>query len=156
MPLQRITYPDIIGIRYSFRSIEMNSNGLVFAGFKSINYSNMLEPQDVWGTAPQKIGRTRGKQNAEASAEVYKEEWENYRLSLGGGIGYMEIPHNITCSYSEIGQIPITDLLVGCRITKAENGHSEGDDALTVKLTFNVMRLEEGGAGIPTLPIPML
>lgn len=156
MPLQRITYPDIIGIRYSFRSIEMTSNGLVFAGFKSINYSNMLEPQDVWGTAPQKIGRTRGKQNAEASAEVYKEEWENYRISLAGGIGYMEIPHLITCCYNEIGQTPITDILVGVRITKAENSPSEGDDALTVKLIYNVMRLEEGGAGIPTLPIPML
>lgn len=161
MSLQKVTYPDINGNRYSFASIEAVFNGLNYSGFKSISYSNMLEPADVYGAAPQKIGRTRGKQNAEASFTMYKEEYENLRTALAalaGGInGYMEVPFDILVTYFEQGQIPILDAIVGARITKDEDSHSgDNSDALVVNVTLNVMRILRTGAS-PTLlaPLPM-
>lgn len=147
-----VLYPLINGHRYSFASIELTANFLPFVGIKSINYSQELEPGDVYGTGSNKIGRTRGKANASCDFEMYRFEWENLKVTLGrGGIGYGEQPFNITVCYAEaailgIPQPVITDLIEGVRITKAEFSNQEGSDATTVKLTTNVMRVKEGVA----------
>lgn len=153
---QLITYPNGIVNRTSFRSIEANFNGLVFAGFKSVTYSSELTPTDVYGTSPEKIGRTRGKANHTGAFVMYKEEYENLRQSLGGGVGYMEIPFLISNTLYEVGMNPIVDMLEFVRIVKDEDAHADGDDALVVSVTINIFRLTRAGTDRATLPFPTL
>lgn len=157
MPFYPISYPQINGHRFAFASIELFMNGLPLPalGIKSINYAQSLEPGDVYGSRPQKIGRTRGKQDASCDFEMYRLEWENLKTTLGAaGIGYGEQPFDITVVWSELPFSPvITDAIIGVRITKAEFSNTEGTDASTVKLTGNVMRLIENGTGMIAAPI---
>jgi hypothetical protein len=153
---QTVVYPNALVNRLSFVSIEAAFNGLVFAGIKSLTYSDELTPTDVYGTAPEKIGRTRGKANAAGSFVMYAEEFENLRLALGGGVGYMEIPFLITITKFEIGMNPLVELLESCRITKAENSDSEGTEALSVNVTLNIFRVTRTGGDRSTLPFPTL
>lgn len=155
----QISYPFINGHRYSFASIELVANGIPFTGFKSINYSQELDAGDVYGSRPQKIGRTRGKQNSSCDAEMYRLEWENLKVTLGfGGVGYGEIPFVITVCFAEapilgVPQPVITDVIEGARITKSEFSNTEGTDASSVKLTFNVMVIKENGVQSITVPV---
>ena len=154
--IQTVTYPNGIVNRLSFPSIEASFNGLVFAGIKSITYADELVATAVYGTAPEKLGRTRGKANHTGACVFYKEEFENLRGALGGGVGYMEVPFIITVTHFEIGMNPIVDLLEAVRIQKAEDSHSEGSDALVVNLTLDIFRVTRSGGDRATLPFPTL
>lgn len=145
-----ISYPLVKGHRFSYASIELKINGSPFPilGVKSINYSQELAPGDVWGTAPHKIGRTRGKNDAKADMEMLRLEWDQLRATLGaGGVGYGEMAFDIMVTYSEKFSPVVTDKIIGARITNAEFSNSEGTDASMVKLTMNVIRIIEGDVG---------
>src|SRR4051812_7999365 len=95
---QLITYPSINGNRYSGNSIEAVFNNLLLTGFKSISYSEGLEPSDVFGAAADKIGRTRGQAKPEGSFVIFKEEYQNLIQTLGlSGVGYKEVAFDIFC-----------------------------------------------------------
>lgn len=154
--VQNIVYPNGVTNRTSWVSAEIDINGLVYAGLKSIQYSDELVGTKVYGTSPEAIGRTRGKANHAGQMVMYLEEFENVRAALGGGVGYMEVPFLITVTYYEIGMNPIVDLLEFVRIQKAEDNHSEGGDALTVSITLDVFRVTRSGGDRATLPFPTL
>lgn len=145
MPPQPVAIPNILGHYYSFASIEAVVNGQKIVGFTALDYSSMLEVGDVYGTRPQKLGTTRGKQNAEASCEMFLQDWENLRVTLGAaGIGYGETRFAIVVQYAEVNTPVKTDILEGCRVTQVEYTNADGTDAAKVKLTLNVMRVFEG------------
>jgi hypothetical protein len=131
---------------------------LPIMGIKSINYSEDLEPGDVYGTAPHKLGRTRGKHNANCDFEMYRLEWENLKVTLGiAGVGYGEVAFDIFVTYSENFSPVVTDQIVGARITKCEFSNSDGTDTSTVKLTCNVLNIltnlvSAGGPGSIVAP----
>jgi hypothetical protein len=135
-----------LGHYFSFASIEAKVNGLIITGITSIDYSSKLEVGDVYGTKSQKLGTTRGKQSAEASMEMYLQDWENLRATLGaGGVGYGEPRFAIVVQYAEIATAPVkTDVLEGCRVTSVDYTNADGTDAAKVKLGLNVMRVFEG------------
>lgn len=145
-----IPYPLVNGHRYSFASIEFIANGVPIPGAVSINYSDELEPADVYGTDPQKIGRTRGKRQSTCDFEMYKLEWEALKLTLGVvGVGYGETSFNIVVCHSEGMTVPVvTDFILGARVTKVENANAEGNEATKVKVTCNVMEVLLAGVPI--------
>jgi hypothetical protein len=128
-------YPLINGKRYSFASIELNFNGLIFLGFKEISYSDDLEPGEIRGTHPQMLARTIGDYKAEASASMYMEEYNTLIASMGDG--FMEQPFDVNATYADDGQPTVTDRVVGCRIKKNEYSHSQGTDGLIVKVDLH-------------------
>lgn len=136
------------GIYYDFTSIEFAVNGGVQANVIEINYSHGMDPGIFRGTSAMPRGRTRGPYDAEASFTIYKEDYEPIKaalVALGKG-GYMMASFGIAVNYRELqASLPITDTLEGCRITREENDHSEGNDALVVKVTLSVMRILAGG-----------
>jgi hypothetical protein len=137
--------PNILGHYYSFASIELLVNNFPFTGVTAINYSRSLEVADVYGTRTQKLGTTRGKQNAEATIEMYRPDWEVLKATLGaGGVGYGETRFTAVVLYAET-LLPVTrDVLEGCRITKVDYQNADGTDPSKVSLTLNVMRISEG------------
>lgn len=152
MPFPPIDVPHINGHYWSFASIEARANGLPFVGFTGINYSTSLEVGDVYGTKSQKLGTTKGKQNAEGSLELLMPFWEVFRASLFGGVGYGEKRFTLIVQYAEEGMPVKTDILEGCRIVNTEYGNADGTDPSKVTLTLNVMRLYEGVVGRIDVP----
>lgn len=141
-------YPDINGVRHDYSCVTVVVNGLPYRGVKSISYSDMVEPGDVYGTGAQRVGRTRGQHKCEGSIELYEDEWRDMLTSLLAVpvIGYMEVPFLINVAYQKttLGTM-LSDVLYGCRIKKVSSDRSEGNDALTTKLDLDIMRIERGG-----------
>jgi hypothetical protein len=150
--------PLILGHYWSFASIELavvTPQGLQkITEIQAVNYAPSLEMGDVWGSRPQKLGRTRGQQNGEASIELLMPAWERLRQALGAsGVGYGELPFDVIVSYGEIGLPVKTDIIGGCRISRVEYANTVGVEASKVTLTLNVMRILEGVTGSIVAPI---
>ncbi len=147
LPGVALSYPLINGLKYDYSSVELNIDGQVFGGVKSINYKWSLDPGVQRGTRAQKIGRSRGTYDADGSIEIYKVEYHAIisRLSRLGTRGYAETAFNIVVSYEENVTDVITDQLVGIRLKTGENGHQEGNDPLVVKCDLDIMYILENG-----------
>lgn len=148
----QIDYPLINGHRYSFASVEAQFNGLPILGIKSINYSPELIPGKVYGSAPQKIGRTRGKEDSSCDFEMLRLEFENLKETLGQqGVGFGETPFDIIVQFAELPSSPVvTDTIVGFRIGKPEASNADGTDASMIKVSGDPMRVLLGGVPIAT------
>jgi hypothetical protein len=152
----QIPYPLVNGHRYSYASIEIRILDKIFFGFHAINYTNALSVGELYANAPHKIGRTRGRYEPTASAEMYRLEYENLKLQLAqlnGGQGYQEVPFDIIVAYAEQPSQPVvTDTIIGCRIVSSEFSNTEGTDPSMVSLELNVMAIKEAGI-FPVVPL---
>lgn len=153
MPVRSPTYPLINGHKYSWSSIEAVFGALPILGIKSINYKSSLKAGTVRGTLPQKIGRTRGEQDADCDFEMYKLEAMAFISTLGAnGYGFGEVSFPITVSYSELASLPpqppVTDMIVGVRIEEIAHSNAEGTDPTTVKFTCSCMDVLHNGVSI--------
>ena len=137
------SYPLINGIKYDWSCVEITIGQTVFTAVKSLSYKGALEPGEVFGTAAQKIGRTRGQYKPEASFELYKLDYSALIQTLGAG--YMEQVFDITVNYSDTSGNIVTDKVIGCRIKSDENSHQVGTDALSVKVDLDVMYIIKNG-----------
>lgn len=158
MPIIPITYPMINGHRYSWSSCEFHVApaspgsaviGAAVRGIKSADYDHSLTPTKIRGNGPDPMGRTRGEYDAKASLELYRLEYENVKAmimqSAPPGSGFGEIAFTLLFQYADLGQPVTADTLEGCRVENPAFGGSEGADALTVRVTLNVMRILENG-----------
>jgi hypothetical protein len=131
------TEQTINGNRYSFASIEATINSRRYKGFTEINYSDSLEVGDVRGASPIALGETDGDYQTEGSLTMLRREYDQLVADLGDGYGMARFP--ITCVYANRGEATVTDRLPAVRITGVENGHSQGNEALTVQLTLKIL-----------------
>lgn len=148
-------YPLVNGHRFSWVSIyaEFGNVPLPIIGLKSINYSSKLTPGAVRGTAPQKLGRTRGEHDAAGDFEMLRLEWELFKAQLGiGGMGFGEVAFPIIVQYAEVlTPIPspvVTDTILGCRITENAAANQQGTDPSTIKCTLDVLDVLWNGVSI--------
>lgn len=141
-----ISYPDA-GLRYDFSAIELDIKGTKFVGCSEISYSDDMEPGEVYGTAPNSLGATRGQYKAEGALSVFKLELENLLdlLADENGEGYGETQFTATVQYSEPGGAVITDQLFGCRIKKLDDSHSAGSDPLSTKVDLRIGYIVRNG-----------
>ena len=131
-------FPLINGDYFAFTNIELNFNGLLFAGVKSINYSDTLGRSKVRGTAKVPLGVTAGHYEAQGDMELYLNAAQLLITSLGPG--WKQIPGIITVSYGpNVGMIPpaVVDVIPGVLLSSMEASNGEGEDALTRK--FNLV-----------------
>jgi hypothetical protein len=146
-------YPLINGHRKSWASIEAYVNGLPYIGFKSINWKCSLKPGIVRGTAPHKIGRTRGEYDATFDFEMYRDEADVFIATLGaGGFGYGEASFDTIVQFSEptsqVQQSITTVSIIGGRITEDSSDNAEGTDASTSKFTCDAMDILRNGVSM--------
>lgn len=138
-----LQYPQVNGFKTSFCSIEMRVNGgLQLPGIKSISYKEALSFGKVYGNSPNKQGRTRGQLDGTGSIEVYQDQWYALldRVTLMGARGLSEGSDAITITYAEVGALLTrTDVLPGVRFHSPDFSGSEGTDALTVKVEFDIL-----------------
>lgn len=136
----------INGAYYDFSSIEAVLGTIgVCINLADINYSQKLDPGVFRGTGAKVRGRTRGTYTAEGNLTIYKEDYERLKFSLAAkslGQGYMTAAFIIVVTYRSYGAfVPVVDTLRGCRITSEDNNHSQGNNALVVKLNLSIMEI---------------
>lgn len=134
-----IPYPYINGSLFSFPSIELKIRGIIFRGFKSINYSRKRDRPKVYGNSPDPLGKVVGKNDYTADAEVYLAEFNAFLASIGSGYGDEFFP--IYVSYVQNGFETIQDQLIGCTLDETEAAQSDGTDPLVRKLTLNPLKI---------------
>lgn len=136
------TFPSTDGYIYSFASIEASVGNTIHT-ITEISYTQTQERGAFRANRPEKLGRTRGDHNVEASCTFAKEVYQELIVELGDG--YMDVPFDITINYAEENKPTITDVLVGCLISSEEDGHSQGTDALVVSCDLDVMSMTRNG-----------
>lgn len=153
-------FPLINSDYYSFSDVEFRFNGLFFVGIKSINYSDTLERNNVYGSARKPLGQSSGHYSAKGDVEFYKPAFDLLvttisALGLAFG-GWRQISFTVTVSYGTPGlSLPVTtDLITGVRLTDCEASQSEGSDALTRKLTMFPQEIQWNG--VPSVVEPLV
>lgn len=140
-----IPYPLINGVRYSYSSIKLTVNGKQIVGHKEVSYKQSKEPGHVRGAHPEKLGRTQGDLENEASLSLYEEEWNELLDALGDG--YMDKVFDITVVYATNEDVTriATDKILGCQIKDIDKSRSQGNEGLEVKLELDVMEIHLNG-----------
>lgn len=147
-PLQ---FPLINGAGFSYSSIELKINGLIFRGFKSINYELSRERGKVYGNSPDPLFKTVGKADYTCDAEIYVAEWYAFLAQLGAGFGDVFFP--ILVSYAQAGFDTVQDSILGCTIDKISASQSEGTDPLVRKVEFNPLKILLNGQDSLAIPL---
>ncbi len=147
-----ISYPLINGVRHSFASIVLKVDGQEFSGFKSITYARHRERGVGYGTNPDPLFKTRGKNAYECEIEVYAAEFKAFMLEhFGNGYGDKFFP--IEVSYAENGFPTQTDRIVGNTVDDSEGGGSEGTDPLTRKFKTSPIKIYFDGKDDNATPL---
>jgi hypothetical protein len=141
-----VAYPLIQGVRHDWTSLDFKVDTTSYFGLKSLDWSDGLEPGDVYGVGAQKQGRTRGVYSADAGMEFYFADaiaLEQQLIGKGQG-GLYEVSFNISVNVqSEGGMPPWTVAIRGARITKRTPSGvaAGGSDPLAYKYDLNVMNV---------------
>lgn len=138
-----LAYPLINGNRYDFSSLEVDVAGLRIRGITALNYTDELEPGEVYGTSAQIIGRTRGQRRTSGSVTMHRAEADQLIAALGNG--FMERSFNIAASYADTGQPLTRDELVGCRITRVQKDNAQGSDPTAVTFDLHILDMRHNG-----------
>lgn len=140
--------PLINGRRFSYTSTEIaiTTIGKPFTIYNDIieaSYSERLAMELVHGTSRSPIGWTAGTyEPGEASLTIGKSSFQDLIQSIG--IGWLGINIQATLIFSEIGEKPCTDTLIG-RIIGAEDTMSYGPAPLATKLTIGLFSIARNG-----------
>jgi hypothetical protein len=134
-----LAYPLINGVRHGFSSIELKMNGLIFVGFKSINYSRTRSRGLVKGNSPDPIAKTRGENEYKADCEIYLAEWNLFQAQLGDGYG--DKPFTVLVTYGENGFDTIVDELLGCNVDSLDASNGQGSDPLVRKIDLGPLKI---------------
>lgn len=161
MPAPSLAYPLINGNRVSWSSVEIKVIGQRYIGVKNVSYGLELKPGDVVGTHIERIARTDGEQKTSGGMEMYKEEADVLIAALAAiGLpqlkGYMQVEFDVIINFRVQSILPISNVVMqNCRITKVDDSHSQGIDALTTKFDLDPMRILRNGLlpiGVPLIP----
>ena len=151
-----LAFPLINGNKFDFSSVEVRVNGVPFGGVKALDYTDTLEPGDVYSAgAAMRIGRTRGQYKAEGSLEMYKDDADKMMTALAaqGMGGFMEANFIVNADFSELPGAGIqVDVLSGCRVKKTSSTHQQGSDALTVKFDLDILYIIRNGKAPLSVP----
>jgi len=130
-------FPAVNGQKHSFADITIAAGAAKRRGFTKIDYGVKRAINDAHGTGPNRVGVVVGKVTNEASAEMYRADFDELVAPLGDG--YTNVAFQITVTYrTRVGAPLITDTINGVRISEAKPSASEGDEPAKVAITFNV------------------
>ena len=149
-----MAFPLINGTAFAFANIEVTLNGLLYVGFKSINYSDSLGRKFVYGTQCAPIAITRGHYEGKGDIEMYLKSTSPFLLAMStlgaanlliDGIGgYYAMPFVVTVTYGPVAGMGIplvVDTLLGCFINSVGTNTSEGDEPITRKFGLMITQV---------------
>lgn len=146
-----IPYPIVNGARASFASVELNMNGQIFVGFKSITYKRHRSRVKVYGNNPDPIGKTTGFNEYTAEAEVYLAEYNYFQVTMGPGYG--DVFFNVFVTYTTNGFDTIQDTLISCTMDEVDSNAAQSPDPLVRKIAFNPNKILFNGIDDNATPL---
>lgn len=144
-----ILYPMINGVRHDFSSIEVVFGPHILIGFKSVNYSRTRTRTMVYGTSPDPLGKTRGKNEYKADCEMLLSEFD----LVSALPGYGDIPFTMVVTYSTNGIDTVADVLINCTIDSTDASNAEGADPTVRKIELNPTKILFGGKDDMLVPL---
>ena len=137
-------YPQYNGRACSFAELRLKLGSFKTYGFKSVNISESVERGKARGASRRKLALTPGDLDADASIELLEADWLEWLEQLGDG--YMDVVFNLHLDYELKSAPGIHSVeLKGVSLKKIDEGHSQGTEALTVKLDLDVMGVSRDG-----------
>lgn len=148
----------INGHLYDFACVELVVGAVSYPGVLAINFDRELIPGKIRGSDPSWAGRTPGQANYACDFEMLLSDWSAFRDVLGAtSASYGRVPFNIAVTYEGAKQkladgneyaLPVSSYAIrNCRVTKVEERHQAGPDALVVRVTVDPTEIAEGDSG---------
>jgi hypothetical protein len=140
------------GAQISWGSLVVKVNGDRFYGFTSIDYGDKLEVAYAYGMGRHQMprGRSRGKyvpdpvklKGPKASCEALRQA-----LAAGSptGTSYGVTEFEISVSYSESFEPPLSVDIGGCRYVGTKEAHAEGSEVLEDEIEISPMSIRRNG-----------
>lgn len=146
-----IPYPIVNGARHSWSSVEINMNGQIFIGFKSITYKRVRTRAKVYGTNRDPLGKTDGFNEYTAEAELYLAEFNYFQVTLGPGWG--DFFFQVFVTYTTNGMDTVQDTLISCTMDEVDASSQQSPDPLTRKVAFNPNKIMFNGIDDNSAPL---
>lgn len=156
MPPFAVTTPVINGQAYSFASIELEIDGLVFADVTAIDYADPVKPGKIYGTGGVLIGRTPGMSKPTLSITLTRRCWDQLRSQLAGGAGVFSTKSFVVrVTYFEkrlpgddaIPEQLVSDIIEQVRAIGPAAKNAVGNGATTVVIECDPWRIRWGKNG---------
>lgn len=133
-------YPLVNGVRHSWASVEIKADDDIILGITEINYSDTLDPTEVYGAGPRPIAFTLGRANFKGDFSILLEEFNTLVTKFGAGWKTRQFDIIVTHDESGSGLSTIVDTIKGCRITETENSSTSSNaDPNVRKLPFKAL-----------------
>jgi len=145
----------INGHVFDFSSIDIAlDDGQPFSmpGIFEISYEHSLTPGEIRHVGPLVQDESVGTYATRASISMALRDWRVFRSKLaqiktgaGSGPGFMQKRFNVVVSYAEDDEVPMTDMLVKCRVMRVGRAYRRSNEALAVNVELYVRRIVEDG-----------
>ena len=122
------------GLIYDFESIKlMLPTGLIL-GCESVEYSDEKNDEVICGTNNLPLGVGRGEWKGTCKLELQRFEYDKLNVFSAASGGFYNMPPiPVVASYGNLGQPPVTDVLL-VHFTKRDFKGSKGDTSLNVTI----------------------
>jgi phage tail tube protein FII len=137
----------INGRKYSWASLEVQLDGLIFQGITSLNYKQSLTPAKVGGQGVYPLDATVGEYEAEGDMEMNRKDADALRAALAAKTvngSYALAEFDAVAQFDDGTQVQ-TDKLVRCRIKEEDSQNARSSDASMEKIGLHVMWIEKNG-----------
>lgn len=150
-----LTPTSINGNRSDFASIRARIGAFSLSELMtSLNYNDELTPGVVEGAHPIPVDTTLGRYKAAGSFECHQDRFYELVQELGDGYGAIVFPITVT-KVNLDGRPPNVDVLVGCRITKADESNAKNSEGgLMMKVDLYVRYITRNGKTLVPLVLP--
>lgn len=146
-----IQYPLVNGAGFSYSSIEVKLNGLIFRGFKSVNFGYKRDRAKVYGNSPEPLFKTVGKSDYTADGELYFAEFNNFLTQLGPGSGDVFFTMFVTFQQQNFPAVQVQ--ISGCTLDEITASFADGTDPLTMKFTLDPLSILWNGQPFTGFPL---
>ncbi len=148
-----VQYPIVNGVRQDPSSVEMSLGDPInlIILFVSVSWKRTRSRTKLSLNHPDPVGKTRGKNEYDASLELAIAEYEAILNILGDGYG--DIQFQISLNIKESGFNPVNVLISNCTLDD-DDGDASGTNALTRKIALNPTKILINGKDDLTVPLP--
>lgn len=129
---------------YEWADITLVVAGRDVKGFRAVEYGQDQEAEALYGKGNKPMSIQRGNIKYEGKIALTQSEYETLRLAMGGSILRGSVDMVIMYGNPSQGDLPTTDILLGCSFTKDATSWKQGDKYQEKELPFLYLDEKKG------------